>query len=183
MTSHPLIFAIVLCTCIVTLAEPSTAPTEPSDEESLVTNGDFERGVEGWIGKDNGMSQVKPEAAHRGQLGLRVSDNAADKGSAFGSRLAPANAGKTYLLRAWAREMSGSGGAIHIQFFDASGKQLTKLELKNDIKVKISGGDWRLYTLHGTAPEETAKVRVWIHTLTPSKTIIDVDDVSLFEVK
>ncbi|MBC8106627.1 MAG: carbohydrate binding domain-containing protein [Anaerolineae bacterium] len=169
-----------LLSAILMFAEPTTAP---ADEESLVTNGNFEGGVNGWIGKDNGMSQVKPEAAHGGQLGLRVSDESADKGSSFGSRPVPATVGRTYLVRAWAREMSGSGGAIHIQFFDASGKQLTKLELKNDILVKIKGGEWKQYTLRGTAPAETAKVRVWIHTLTPSKTIVDVDDVSLVEAK
>lgn len=169
-----------LLSAILMLAEPTTAAT---DEESIITNGDFERGVDGWISKDNGMSQVKPEAAHAGQLGLRVSDGSADIGSSFGSRLVPAIVGKTYTLRAWAREMSGSGGAIHIQFFDASGKQLTKLELKNDILVKVSGGEWKHYTLRGTAPAETAKVRVWVHTLTPAKAIVDVDDVSLVEMK
>src|SRR5215207_9633880 len=108
MKSRQLLSAMILCIAAITFAGPATAPVEPVDDESLVTNGDFERGVDGWISKDNGMSQVKPEAAHTGQLGLRVSDESADKGSSFGSRLAPATVGKSYLLRAWARQMSGS---------------------------------------------------------------------------
>ncbi|CAN5493329.1 hypothetical protein BH09PLA1_BH09PLA1_29100 [soil metagenome] len=167
----------------ITIAQPATVPSEPGDDESLVANGDFENGMNDWVSKDNGMSQVKPEAAHRGQLGLRVSDEDEQKGSSLGSRPAPANPGKTYLLRAWARVMSGKEAAIHIQFFDASNKQLTKKEFNNDILVKVKGGEWKLYTLRGTAPENAATVRVWIHTFNASQTIADFDDVLLHEVK
>ena len=70
MKSHQLLGAIILCIATITIAGPATAPVEPVDDESLVTNGDFERGVDGWISKDNGMSQVKP-AIHSHIMGSR----------------------------------------------------------------------------------------------------------------
>ena len=79
--------------------------------------------------------------------------------------------------------MSGKEAAIHIQFFDKDYKQLTKKEFNNDILVKVKGGDWKLYTLRGTAPENTAFVRVWIHTFNAAQTIADFDDITLHELK
>ena len=166
------------------LGEPATVPSdELPDDQSLVANGDFENGINDWISRDAGMSQVIPEAAHRGGLGLRVSDEDEQKGSSLASRSAPATPGKTYLMRAWARVMSGKDASIHIQFFDANNKPLTKKEFNNDILVKLRGGDWKLYTLRGVAPENSAFVRVWIHTYNATKTILDVDDVTLHELK
>jgi hypothetical protein len=182
---HPFVLALIVFASALTPAEPSTAPSDlgAGDDQSLVTNGDFENGINDWISKDNGMSQVAPEAAHRGKLGLRVSDEDEHKGSSLGSRPAPATSGRTYLMRAWARVMSGKEAAIHIQFFDAKNKQLTKKELNNDILVKVTGGDWKLYTLRGTAPDNAAFVRVWIHTFNAGQAIVDVDDVTLHEIK
>lgn len=178
---------IAMLTATLALTEPTTmptsAPTENADDQSLVANGDFESGMNDWISKDNGMSQVKPEAAHRGKLGLRVSDEDDQRGSSLGSRPAPATPNRTYLLRAWARVMTGKEAAIHIQFFDEKNKQLTKKEFNNDILVKVSGGEWKLYTLRGTAPEKAAFVRVWIHTMNASQVIVDVDDITLHEIK
>ena len=76
-----------------------------------------------------------------------------------------------------------SAAAMHIQFFDKDNKQLTKKEFNNDILVKLRGGDWKLYSLRGVAPENSAFVRVWIHTYNATKTILDVDDVTLHELK
>ncbi|MBC8109061.1 MAG: carbohydrate binding domain-containing protein [Anaerolineae bacterium] len=175
---------IITLLALAALSQPATDSSDNlPDDQSLVANGDFENGINDWISKDAGMSEVKPEAAHRGELGLRVSDEDEQRGSSLGSRPAPATSGKTYLMRAWARVMSGKDASIHIQFFDANNKQLTKKEFNNDILVKLKGGDWKLYTLRGVAPENAATARVWIHTYNASKTILDVDDVTLHELK
>ena len=170
---------------LLALLQPATAPApaEPTDDQSLVANGDFEDGMNDWISKDNGMSQVRGEAARTGSLGLRVSDEDEQKGSSLASRFAPATPNRTYLFRGYARVMSGKEAAIHIQFFDKDNKPLTKKEFNNDILVKVKGGDWKLYTLRGTAPENTAFVRVWIHTFNAAQTIADFDDITLHEVK
>jgi hypothetical protein len=177
------ILLIVVVFCSITLAQPVTAPSDQDEAPSLIANGDFEHGINDWISKDAGMSQVKPEAARTGSLGLRVTDEDEVKGSSLGSRLVPASSNRIYLLRGYARIMSGKEAALHIQFFDADNKQLTKREFNNDINVKVKGGDWTLYTLRGTAPENAAFVRVWIHTYNAQQTILDVDDISLHEVK
>jgi hypothetical protein len=186
MISVTMMHALVLLAAITStfaLVEPTTAPSDAADDQSLVANGDFENGMNDWISKDNGMSAVRPEAAHRGKLGLRVSDEDDQKGSSLGSRPAPATSNRTYLLRAWARVMTGKEAAIHIQFFDKDNKQLTKKEFNNDVLVKVTGGEWKLYTLRGTAPENAAFVRVWIHTFNASQVIADFDDVTLHEIK
>src|SRR5688572_2062350 len=89
--------AIVTLSCIA-FAQPTTAPSDQDGAPSLIANGDFEDGINDWISKDGGMSQVKPEAAHSGSLGLRVTDEDEQKGSSLGSRPVPASANRTYLL-------------------------------------------------------------------------------------
>ena len=178
------VFVLVAAiTSTLVVAEPTTSPGEAGDDQSLVANGDFENGMNDWISKDNGMSAVRPEAAHRGKLGLRVSDEDDQKGSSLGSRPAPATPNRTYLLRAWARVMTGKEAAIHIQFFDKDNKQLTKKEFNNDILVKVTGGEWKLYSVRGTAPENAAFVRVWLHTMNAAQAIVDIDDITLHEIK
>jgi hypothetical protein len=79
--------------------------------------------------------------------------------------------------------MSGKDIAISIQFLDERGKTLTSKQLNNEIQVKVTSPDWKLYTLRGTAPEKTVSVRVLIHTFKASKTIVDIDEVTLYEIK
>jgi hypothetical protein len=172
-----------LCLVVSTSWLQSATASSAPPNESLIVNGDFESGAEGWKSKDNGMSQLSPEAAHSGSVGLRVTDDDAEKGSNFASTPVPATPRKSYELTFWGRLMSGKDAAVHIQFFDKDKNQITKLDLGNDIKIRVKGEKWQEYTLKGTAPADAATVRVWVHTSMLGKAIVDVDDVVLVEGK
>ena len=159
------------------------APLAPADG-NLLANGGFEQHLASWDGrKDGGMSKAVLEAAHDGKLGLRVEDDDDVKGSSLGSEQVPAGPGRKFELRFWGRIMSGRGAAAYLQFFDADGNQLNKMELNNTIRVLLRGGEWKEYSLSGTAPDGAATVRVWVHTHTETRVIADFDDFVLVEMK
>ena len=172
---------LVLAMAPATHPSGAEAPVAPA-AENLLTNGGFEQSMETWdTSKDNGMSLVAPEAAHNGGFGLRVTDSDGNKGSSLGSVKVPAKPGKTFKLGFWARIMSGKDASVYIQFFDAKDKQINKAADGNAIQIKVSGEDWKEYSGEGTAPDNAATVRVWVHTGNSAKAIADFDDFVLTE--
>jgi hypothetical protein len=139
---------------------------------------------EGWYtGDDNDMSRIVDEAARSGKLGVRVTDDDADKGSSLGCNKLPCRPGKSYRVTFWGRVRSGKDMSVYLQFFDANCKQLTKVEFGNALVVKLRPGptDWVQYTLRGTAPRDAATIRIWMHSFTAAKVVADLDDFSLVE--
>jgi hypothetical protein len=149
-----------------------------ADTDLPLDNPGFEDGMEGWSAwNDRGMSQVAPDAAHSGKMGLRVTvtDQSGD-GANIVNRQFPATPGKTYDLKCWIRTVSGSGGAVYIKFFDANNQ-----ELPGDHAVSDSS-TWTQLEVKAVAPPNTAQVGVWIHTGNHYLTTTDYDDFTLTEL-
>lgn len=141
-------------------------------------NGGFENGWAGWKhANDPGMGELVKEAAHAGETGLRVSDNAEDKGSDIFSELYPVEAGKSYTLSFWSKVASGGGAAIYVRFFDAGGKELRP---SKDL-VGVQGSDWKAYSGTFTAPDGSRRADLYIRSFLKSKGVFFFDDVSLAE--
>lgn len=135
-------------------------------------NGGFETGLSQWDASgDNGMSVASGSAAHSGGQGLRVSDASTSLGSSLASARFPAQPGWTYQVRYWARQTSGSGIAVYLQFFDANLQQLA-----SPLKQLPAEPAWREYTLRADAPAGTAFVRVWLHSYAAAQVTADFDD-------
>jgi hypothetical protein len=135
-------------------------------------DGGFETGLGAWdTSDDNGMSVASGSAAHGGAQGLRVSDTSTSLGSSLDSSLFPAQPGWTYQVRYWARQTSGSGIAVYLQFFDANQQQLA-----SPLKQLPAEPEWREYTLRADAPAGTAFVRVRLHSYTAAQVTADFDD-------
>ena len=142
----------------------------------------FESPHSAWTIGDKGMSSVVAEAARSGERGLRVVDASTNAGSSCRSAGMPAEAGRIYALRCWARTPDGTGGVgVYLQFFDAANKGLNSPERHNELiaVVPASQREWGQMTLHGKAPEGAAKVTVWVHSFNGGTGTADFDDFSL----
>lgn len=149
-------------------------------------NSGFEDGETGWtIPAGEGMSDIVPEAARTGELGLRVVDTSNTLGSSCRSMPVPVEPGKTYLLRFWARSPDGSGGVgVYLQFHDANGRMLNTPQRRNELIVAVEGAarDWQEFTLAGEAPEDSVAVTVWVHSFNGAIGQAHLDDFSLAEL-
>ena len=149
-------------------------------------NPGFEEEFTGWVvsNQDNGMSKASAEAARNGQAGLRVEDRDSEFGSSLFSGAVPAEAGKKYAVKFWARNLEGEGLGVYLIFFDSQGRYLNKQELKNENIVSVPKGarDWEQFTVEGVAPDEAASLKIWIHSFTKNHVSADVDDFSVLEI-
>jgi hypothetical protein len=179
MRNSVLVGVVLSSVALLGAAGPSTAPVELK-----LVNGGFEQGLTGWDAKgDAGMSVLSADAARTGKQGVRVTDDSDTRGSSLMSTPLPAKPGVTYTLTFAGRQVEGGHGyATYLQFLDADGKLLTRQADKNEIITSVRGEQWKTYTLEGKAPENAARVRVWLHTSSSGKGLkIDLDDFKIVE--
>jgi hypothetical protein len=164
----------------------SVVVTSAPEKLIELQNPSFEGDLSGWSANgDNGMSLPSPEAAHTGKIGLRVTDNNAQKGSSLATERFPVSPGKNYQSQFWARTVSGDGIGVYLRFFDAGGKMLTWQDLKNEIVVRVPGSaaSWSQFLVRGVAPKGAASISVWIHSFSATKVVADFDDFTLVEIE
>lgn len=151
---------------------------EFGEASHAIANEGFENGLAFWdCAGDNGMSAAVTNAAKVGTYGLRVTDASTTLGSSVASAKFPAQAGWTYQLRYWGRQLSGSGMGTYLQFYDASNGYIT-----NALKQLPNVADWREYSFRGIAPANAATVRAWFHSYSGSQVVADFDGAVLSEI-
>ncbi len=142
-------------------------------------NPGFEDGGAGW--SLDPMSTVVPEAANTGKLGLRITDNSADAGSAATSGRIPVTPGSAVELRFQARTETGGFIGVYLFFYDQAGK-LIKEEAQRVgsghpvVGVTKADGQWSPYTLKATVPPDAADVAIWVHSFGKAVGTADFDD-------
>ncbi len=152
--------------------------------ELAFPSGDFEDPA-GWViaEADGGMTAIVPEAGRQGKLGLRVVDESGKQGSDCRSGPIPVTSGKTYELRFWGRNRSGSGIGVYLHFHDATGRTLNN-QRPNQIISSLPSEqeEWREFKLYGMPPAAAATLSVWIHSYMASRVSADYDDFRVFEL-
>lgn len=132
---------------------------------------------------DGGMTAILPAAARQGELGLRVVDESDKAGSSCRSAHIPVVGRKTYELRFWGRNLSGSGIGVYLHFHDATGRALNDQRPNQIISsLPAEQKEWGEFKLLGTAPAAAATLSVWIHSYNSSKVEADFDDFQVFEL-
>ncbi|WP_224364706.1 carbohydrate binding domain-containing protein [Hyalangium versicolor] len=145
-----------------------------------LANAGFESDLTHWgTTGDNGMSQASASAKYgsQGNLGLRVTDTSSTLRSSLSSREFIAQAGWTYQVRFWAREVSGSGISVHLQFLDSAHQ-----ELLLGTQTLPDVAEWSQYSHRLVAPANTAFVRLWIRSNEGAVVTADFDNFVLSEV-
>ncbi|MBT3381252.1 MAG: hypothetical protein HN742_06870 [Lentisphaerae bacterium] len=167
------------CLSLFVLMGPTHAATE-----QVFPSGDFEDPA-GWTigGEDGGMATIVPEAAREGKMGLRVADESDRVGSDCRSTPIPVTSGKTYELRFWGRNLSGSGIGVYLHFHDATSRTLNDRRPNQIISsLPQDRKGWHEFKLYGMAPAAAATLSVWIHSYNASKVRADYDGFQIAEL-
>lgn len=151
-------------------------------EQLPMKNPGFEEGTKDWVASPEDtagqLSQVVPEAAHTGEAGLRVKQEAEGPGSWFQSSKTPLQPGTAYTLRFWARCIEDSGIGIWVQYFDAQGKNI-KTPAAVMIQIPQNAREWKECSLDIKSPEGAQSVTVAIHCYSKRKCFADIDDITI----
>ncbi len=135
-------------------------------------NPGFESGTNSWnFTGDGNMSVVTNVAAYAGSKGLRVRDTSTNAGSSVASVNFPAEAGKNYQVRFRAKNVSGSGIGVYVQFYNSGGTNIGQ-----QIAGISTSTSWTSYTLNAAAPAGTVSTRVWIHSYSANIVTADFDE-------
>lgn len=172
---------VLFMSLVVSLAMTALAadPAAASSANPLPNPG-FESGGSDWVISDR-MSTIVPEAAHSGQLGMRVADERKDAGSSVTSRAFPVTPGQEVTLKFWGRTDKGFLG-VYLWFKTASGQLIKEDKFKvigGVPMVAVKGTEWTQHTLTATAPENAASVSIWIHSWGSATGVADLDDFEL----
>lgn len=140
-------------------------------------NPGFEGSITPWTGTDS-MSSVQSVAKRSGSSGLRVVDSSTTSGSSLWSAPVNVSANSVYVLRFWAKLVSGSGMGVYIVFYDEAGTRLNTSQLGNEIYMSIpsSASDWREFHLEALSPSNAATAKVWLHSFQGSLVTAYLDD-------
>jgi hypothetical protein len=166
-------------------------PVRADDTQIDLVNPGFEDGLNGWDanGGDN-MSGATEEAAHSGKMGLEVIDTDDSKGSSLSSNHIAVKPGEVYEVHFWAKNISGSGTKVYLQFVGADGSKLTDISdaMDNTKKINIIAlsipsktTDWQPFSLQGPAPDGATALYIWVHTSVKGSSTTYLDDFTLYK--
>ena len=149
---------------------------------SLLRNGGFEHDAWGWDIPGGGMGSLSAERAASGKQSLRIVDTSRTDGSNISSARMPVT-GRAFELRGKSYRVSGDGVALYIKFLDADRRLLNPTNHRGHIDSLLSTsgpvGQWAPFAARFTAPEGTAWLQLWIHSVTSVLTDTHLDDLEI----
>ena len=136
-----------------------------------------------WWAIADDSSQIVPEAAHTGRLGLRIGSRTYNpRGASVTSARLPVTPGQALTLSFWAKG-APDGCAVYLTFANAAGKSVTDAATPRGgqqlCAVNKQAEGWNAYTFTGKAPADAATVALWIHSFAGAAGVIDLDDFAL----
>ena len=140
-------------------------------------NPGFEDGETLWALNDD-SSELRADAAHSGQLGLRVgaSEYNPRGASVFSARL-PAEPGAELTIDFWARTNAGSSG-VYLYFYNAQGKTVSVPHMPMKVPDKFDW-EWHEYQLQATVPDGAERFCIWVHSFSGVAGLTNYDDFSV----
>lgn len=154
----------------------------PAATPVLLPDPGFEQEYAFWTGEKN-MSQIIPEAARTGDLGLRVIDESTTAGSELRQTGLAVKPESTYALQFWARSQTARTVGVYLIFLDELGKHLNRADQRSEIYLAVPRQpEWREYTLVAKAPPTAQTVTVRIHSFNGATGATDLDDFTLLEL-
>ncbi|TVQ65057.1 MAG: hypothetical protein EA379_00455 [Phycisphaerales bacterium] len=153
-----------------------TVPVVPSQQASILPNGDFEEGIDGWLGEGATISH-HVGAARTGDGAMDVVvETPADQAGARTPDVSIA-AAKPYTARGWMLGVEDTPTChLLLAQYDASH---TFLGTVSSGGVELSTSEWREAVVAFTSHAEAAFVRVFLVTFGSQAAAFRVDDVTL----
>lgn len=165
--------------CLV--AASLTASSVWAETELPLADPGFEQKGEGWTGVVPEFARLTAEAAHTGEIGLRIEDKSTQQGSSVRSAPIAIEPGESYAVRFWGRAVAHAGVAVYVDLWNAAGTMITTQDRKNQIVYTVPGDQtsWKQFTIAIRAPEDAARLTLWIHSFNGSVASADFDDFSV----
>ena len=152
--------------------------------ESVLCNGDFALGADGWTMPATSLGSISSERAAVGENSLKITDESDAAGSSITSaRIAVEGPGR-WLLRGQVYHESGSGIGTYLRFFDTTGARLNEAtNERGDIAPvgSLEGpvGEWAPFEFAFDLPEGAASMDLWIHSFNAAQVVAFVDDLQI----
>jgi peptidoglycan/xylan/chitin deacetylase (PgdA/CDA1 family) len=149
-----------------------------ANEANVLPNPGFEEGKTAWqVGE--GDSLVTAEAARTGKLGLRIlNDGTKAKGSNASSPTFVVEAGQPFTVSFWARA-NAKGAGVYLMYVSEKGRMVRDPATKGGLPMaamKYGDKEWHEYTLKATVPKAAYGFKIWAHTWSTAKCVVDLDD-------
>ncbi|GHC03607.1 carbohydrate binding domain-containing protein [Cerasicoccus arenae] len=149
------------------------------------SNAGFEDNLTGWYAspedKSLGLSQPLPEAAHSGEIGLRVTQQGT-AGSWLQSPRVTIQPNQDYRLSFWARILDTSGIGVWVQFYGDDGRVIKPAGGDLSLQLPPKPSDWSKHTLDFHPPTGATAMTVAVHGYSKHKVKADFDDFSITPV-
>ncbi len=152
--------------------------------DSVLFNGDFALGADGWSISENSQGTISEEQAAVGESSLKITDDSDAAGSNVTSaRIAVEGAGK-WLLRGQVYTVSGTGVGMYMRFYDDAGALLN--ERTNDLgyidavgSLESPVGEWTPFEFAFQTPAGATNMDLWIHSYTSAVVTAYIDDLQI----
>ncbi|MFP4250630.1 MAG: carbohydrate binding domain-containing protein [Armatimonadota bacterium] len=151
--------------------------------DSVLFNGDFELGGQGWTVGGGSLGEISAEEAASGDHSLKIIDETDGTGSNVTSGRMTVDGGGAWLLRGKVRHVSGSGIGMYVRFYDAAGRGLNESDGRGNISPvgSLEGevGEWVPFEFAFETPEDTARMDLWIHSYNASEVVAYIDELEI----
>lgn len=147
----------------------------------ILSNPGFESGMEGWKSSEQTpVTTIVSEAAHTGEMGLRVNDQSDTDGARFSSDAFTVSPGQKVMLSFWARSAQGDVAAVSLQPLGARNRPIMDEKGLPPLVIGIkSSNDWKQYSGTYTVPDEGESMVITIRSWSKAKGTVDIDDFEL----
>ncbi len=150
--------------------EPSSEPATEPDPNAVPVNGDFENGVANWSGSTGAISSYTDDK-HGGNASMQFVDGATTTAPYVTQKIS-VEAGKTYVLTAWSKIVSGAGGYIGIFGLGEGVDTIQSL-------AQVEG--WAKNKITVTVPEGITEAKIEIGAFSSQIITFLMDDISFVE--
>ncbi len=151
----------------------------------LLSNGGFERGLDAWTHADGPQGSAVPrsDASHTGKLGLRLKDATETEPVTIRAEAIEALPGDLFRIRFYGRIVDGYGVNLFARFLALDGGEVRPPDsaaLRREVPEGAS--DWQIYELEALAPEDTARIEIYIRCNNRAVVTADFDDIEVFRI-
>jgi hypothetical protein len=145
-----------------------------------IPNGGFEEGLKDWkISEKEPMTTLTTEQVGSGKYALKIDDHSTKEGCSAQSLPVAIEKGKSYELHGQALVVAGSGLGLYVQFLDRSGKPLSDNVL---LTLNYKSGKWAPFVYRIYPTDNTAALRLWIHSFAAAQVKAYLDDLEFREI-
>lgn len=150
---------------------------------SVLFNGDFALGAEGWSMPANSLGEITDETAAVGERSLKITDESETAGSSVTSARLAVGGGSRWVLSGQVYHVSGSGVGMYMRYYDEAGNLLNERDERGWIgplgSLEEAVGEWAPFEYAFQVPGSAASMDLWIHSYSAAQVVAYIDDLRI----